>query len=361
MPSFREDLEEIPVYTPGKPIEEVAAELGLSDIVKLASNECPTAPFPEVVAAVAEAVRGVNRYPETSSPRLRDALADLHGPAHGVTADHLWIGSGSSQLLGCAALAVGGPGTSAVFGDPSFVMYRIATRIAGSTPIAVPLDSTHTFDLERLGGAVRTDTTVVYVCNPNNPTGTHVSSAAVHELVDRLPENILVIVDEAYAEYVTAPDYATAIPLAMSRPNVIVTRTFSKIFGLAGLRTGYAIGQPDTLAGLSRVQAPFSVTTVAQAAALEALRYTDRLEQRVKDNAMGREWLTSELTERGVPVATSQANFVYLVPNTDPADLGSALLSQGVIVRALGPGLRVTVGTDTENERFIAAWDIAHA
>jgi histidinol-phosphate aminotransferase len=166
-----------------------------------------------------------------------------------------------------------------------------------------------------------------------------------------------VVVDEAYAEYVTADDYATAIPHALERDNVVVTRTFSKVYGLAGLRIGYALGHPATLDMLRRSQNPFAVTSLAQIAAIEALRYPDRVEQRVKDNAAGREWLEAELHDRGVTAVPSQANFVFVVPEGDPGVIADGMLERGVIIRLMGPYLRISVGTETENERFIAAWD----
>lgn len=353
MPEFRRGLSSIPVYTPGKPIDEVARELGLSEIVKLASNECPLPPFPEVQAAIAAAAGGLNRYPETSCYAVVEALAAHYG----LPSDHLWVGGGSTQLLGGMAAAVGGPGTTAVFGEPSFVMYRIAALLAGSQPVAVPLDADFRHDLDAMADAVGPDTRIVFVCNPNNPTGTHVPADAVTRFVERMPDHVLVVVDEAYAEYVTAGDYATAIPHALERDNVVVTRTFSKVYGLAGLRIGYALGRPGTLDMLRRSQNPFAVTSLAQIAAIEALRYPDRVEQRVKDNAAGREWLEAELHDRGVTAVPSQANFVFVVPDGDPGAIADGMLERGVIIRLMGPYLRISVGTEAENERFIAAWD----
>jgi len=353
MPEFRSDLAAIPVYTPGKPIEEVARELGLSEVVKLASNECPFPPFPEVQAAIAAAAADLNRYPETSCHAVVAALSTHYG----LPSDHFWVGGGSTQLLGGMASAVGGPGTTAVFGEPSFVMYRIAALLAGSQPIAVPLDADFRHDLDAMADAVGPDTRIVFVCNPNNPTGTHVPADAVTRFVERMPNHVLVVIDEAYAEYATADDYATAIPQALERDNVVVTRTFSKVYGLAGLRIGYALGHPDTLAMLRRTQNPFAVTTLAQVGAIESLRHPDRIEQRVKNNAAGREWLGAELAERGVAVVPSQANFVFVVPDGDPAKITNRMLERGVIIRPMGPYLRISVGTETENERFIAAWD----
>ncbi len=353
MPTYRPDIASIPVYTPGKPIDEVARELGLDQIVKLASNECPVPPFPEVEEAIAAATGTLHRYPENSSYRLVRALAATHDLAE----DYFWVGAGSSQLLGCIALAVGGRGTSAVYADPSFVMYGLYAVLSGSESIRVPLDTHLAHDLDAMEAAIRPDTTVVYVCNPNNPTGTHVSGDAVWRFIESVPDRVLVVVDEAYAEYATAPDYASAIPLAVERDNVVVARTFSKAYGLAGLRVGYAIGRPETLAQLRRTQPPFSVTTLGQVGATEALRHPDRLAERIHDNARGRAWLAVELAARNVEVAPSQTNFVMLLGERDTQRVAKESMERGVIIRTLGPSARVSVGTPEENARFIEVWD----
>ncbi len=353
MPKYRPDLKSIPRYAPGKPISEVARELGIDSIDKLASNECPTEPFPEVVAAIAAAGATVNRYPDSGQYELTHAIADHLE----LDPSLVWVGAGSSEVLRCTAQAVGGPDTQAIFADPSFVMYRIATLVAYSEPVAVPLDRDLNHDLDAMLAAITDDTTIIYVCNPNNPTGGIRSGADVRSFIDAVDESITIVIDEAYAEYVTDPAYESMINVAMSRPNVLVARTFSKIYGLAGLRVGYAIGNPDLIDGLRTTQPPFAVTAPAQAAALAALPLQDRVVERRRTNAKGREYLSSELMSRGSRVADSQANFVYFEPRADASELFDALLREGVIVRVLGGGVRVTVGTDEENRRFLEALD----
>jgi histidinol-phosphate aminotransferase len=350
MPIFRPDLLSIPHYVPGRPIEEVAREHGLESIDKLASNECPEAPFPEVVDAVARAASGVNRYPDSSTYDLSRAIA-----AHqGVRPDEVWVGAGSSEVLRCVALSVGGPGTSAVFAHPSFVMYRIATMVSWSEPIAVPLTATHAHDLPAMAEAIRDDTRIVYICNPNNPTGNHIAGADVMSFVDAVPESVLVVLDEAYAEYATADDYRTFINEAPNRPNLLVARTFSKIYGLAGLRVGYGVGSTELLARLRHTQAPFTVTSTGQVGAIEALKHADLVAQRSESNEVGRRFLTAGLAALGFDASESEANFVYFEPEGDAAELGEALLRRGQIVRVLGGGIRVTVGTEDENSRFLS-------
>jgi histidinol-phosphate aminotransferase len=353
VPTFRSDLDSIPIYTPGKPIEEVSRELGIADIAKLASNECPVEPFPEVVEAITAAAKGANRYPEASGYPLLRSLADHHG----LSEDRFWLGLGSTQLITSIALAVGGPGTSAVYADPSFIMYPIASRMAASAEVAVPLDADMRHDLEAMLGAIRDDTTLVYVCNPNNPSGTHVPGPDVRRFIDAVPDRITVVVDEAYHEYVTAPDHESMLPAVSERDNVIVTRTFSKVYGLAGLRIGYAIGDSETLAKARRCQIPFSASGVALAAALAALPLQDKVADRAKDNAVGRDTIEAGLTERGVEFWPSQTNFVLFRPPLPPGQVAEAMMPLGVVVRPMGPFIRVSVGTDVENERFFEAID----
>jgi histidinol-phosphate aminotransferase len=276
----------------------------------------------------------------------------------GVDPDRLLFGGGSNELMLVTALAVGGPGTSAVFADPSFGLYRIATRVAGAEPRPVVLDGAHRHDLEAMRAAVTDDTTVVYVCNPNNPTGTHVAAPDLYRFIDSVPERVLVVVDEAYIEFARAVDCASALPLAAERDNVVVARTFSKVYGLAGLRVGYMVGHPAIFTELRKVQLPFTVSTPAQVAAMEAIRHQDRLDDRVSLNAAAMKIFTEELAVRDIPFADSQTNFVYLRPPA--ASLDAALLRRGVIVRPQPEGwIRVTVGTDQENRRFFAALDDA--
>ncbi len=353
MPTYRSDLESIPHYVPGKSIDEVVAEFGLTSIDKLASNECPTEPFPEVVEAITRAARGVNRYPDTVSRELAHDIAVLHG----VAAETVWVGSGSSDIIRSIATAVGGPGTTAVMASPSFIMYSIVTMITGAEPIAVPLTHGFGHDLGAMFDAIRNDTTLVYVCNPNNPTGGHLARSDVRDFIEAVPERVVVIVDEAYAEYATAPDYESLIGEASDWPNVIVCRTFSKIYGLAGMRVGFGVADAELIASARRTQAPFSVTTLAQAAAREALRHPDRVAERAAANALGRSFLLDGLSRRGLEPGESQANFVYFEPDADVSAMGQAFLERGVIVRMLGPGVRISVGTEPENARCVAALD----
>jgi histidinol-phosphate aminotransferase len=354
---IRPDVHLISPYRPGRPIGEVAREFGLDpdEIVKLASNESPLPPVRPALAAMSEEVGNVNRYPDNDCHDLRHGLADhLEVPA-----DHLWIGGGSSELLRVIATAVGGAGTTSVYAWPSFVIYRLATILAGATPREVPLDDDHLHDLEAMRSAIDDSTTVVYVCNPNNPTGSHLPGEAIERFVDTVPSDVLVVVDEAYFEYVTAEDYETATRLALSRPNVIVTRTFSKVYGLAALRVGYAIARPETITELRKAQAPFSVTSVGQVGALASLAAREEIEERVQINASERDRLEEAFAARAIEYVPSQANFVYLRLEASTERATEAFIRHGVIVRPFGDGwIRVSVGTPEENDRFLAALDL---
>ncbi len=356
MPRIRPDVAAIGPYVPGRSIEEVAADIGMApgEIVKLASNESPDGPFPGVVEAATKALAEASRYPDDDLRALNAALSGFLG----VRGDHLWFGSGSVGLIGHIASAVGGPGTSAVYAWPSFIMYRIATRLAMSEAIEVPLDDDHTHDLQGIRAALRPDTTVVYLCNPNNPTGTVVYGEEVSAFVDSVPEQTLVVIDEAYHDYVTEPRYASAIPEALRRPNVLVLRTFSKIFALAGHRVGYAVGRPETILELRKAQPPFTVGQVAQAAATASLGDRGELDRRRTANAAARHQLQGLLAERSLPHTDSQANFVYFELAVAAEEASGLFTQRGVIVRPMSGGwLRVTVGSLEENRRFIEALD----
>jgi len=355
VPRFRPDLEAIPTYDPGRPLDEVARQLGLDSIADLASNESPVEPLPEVMAAIATAAARVNRYPSTDARELVRALAGLYD----VDPEFVWVAPGSTALLTSVALAATGPGTSVVFADPSFVMYRMATAIAGATPLPVPLDPQWRLDTDAMIAAVRDDTNVIYYCNPNNPTGTHTPHSDVERLIASVPDRVTIVIDEAYGEYVTAPDWSSAIPLGVRHDNVLVSRTFSKVYGLAGERVGYAVGHPSLLRALSRPQPPYAVSTLAQVAAVEALRHQDRIAQRVRATVAGRERIATRLRQLGQFALDSQTNFVLWRPATASSAAADALLRRGTLVRTLEPWVRITVGTPEENERCLAGIEAA--
>ncbi len=357
---IRPDVQLISPYRPGRPIAAVAREFGFDpdEIVKLASNESLLPPVRQAIAAMSEAVGSINRYPDNDCHDLRHGLAGHLD----VPADHLWIGGGSSELLRVIGTALGGPGTTAVYAWPSFVIYRLATVLGGGSPREIPLTDDHVHDLDAMRAAIDGSTTVVYVCNPNNPTGSHLTGEAIERFIESVPSDVLVVVDEAYYEYATADDYETAMELSLSRPNVIVTRTFSKVYGLAALRVGYAIARPETIAELRKAQAPFSVTSVGQVGALSSLSAKGEIAERVQANASERDRLEQAFADRAIEYVPSQANFVYLRLGASTQRTADAFIRHGVIVRPFGDGwIRVSVGAPEENDRFLAALDLERA
>jgi histidinol-phosphate aminotransferase len=357
VPTFRPDIRDIAPYVPGRPIEDVALEYGFdpSDVIKLASNENPVPPIPSVRAAMARLIDNVHRYPDNEARLLREKLSEVLG----VRYEELIIGAGSSEILRVVAMACGGPGTSAVYGWPSFAVYRLGSIMAMTERIEVPLDADRKFDLEAMLAAIRPDTTLVYLCNPNNPSGTFHPASDVEAFIDAIPERVMVLVDEAYHEFVTDPSHVTALPHAVERPNVLVARTFSKVHGLASLRVGYGISRAENIVDLRKAQAPLSVTALGQEAALVSLHHPDEISQRIADNASGREMLESGLEKLGVHHVPSQANFVYFRTDAGTDVVTAAFLRHGIILRPFADSwVRVSVGTPDENRRFLEAFEI---
>jgi histidinol-phosphate aminotransferase len=329
-------------YQPGKPAEELDRELGIEGSIKLASNENPLGPSPRAVAAVREAAAGVHRYPDGASYALRSELAGRLDVAPG----QLVFGAGADEVLELLAKVLLGPGDEAVFAWPSFAMYPIVVRGMGATAVAVPLSADMVHDLPAMAAAITDRTRLVFVCNPNNPTGTSVGAAEFDRFVSALPATVVLAVDEAYFDFATRPDFPDALAWVRRRPGTIVLRTFSKIFGLAGLRIGYGCSDPELADYLQRARHPFNVNRLAEVA-----ERTRRL------TSEGVEYLTRELCALGIEVWPSDANFV--LARTGPG-VHERLMREGLIVRPLhGFGLpdhvRITVGLPEENERLVKA------
>jgi histidinol-phosphate aminotransferase len=342
-------------YEPGKPVDEVQRELGLDRVVKLASNEGPYGPFPQALEALERSAGELNRYPDGGAYRLRAALAERHG----VLFEEIAIGGGADGLVDGISQAVLDEGDQVVLGWPSFPSYAIYARKLGAEAIRVPLRDDR-YDLNALLDSITERTKLVYVCHPNNPTGTMNSRAELDAYFARVPGHVLTVLDQAYFEYVDDPDYADGIDeyFRAGRP-VIVLRTFSKIYGLAGLRVGYGVGPAELVVALGKTRRAFDVTTPAQEAALASLDSPGELERRRRANAKGRAELERILTKAGYKVtAQSVGNFVFVELGEDAQPWFEALLREGVIVRPLGgfgapQAIRVTVGTP-EDHVFLA-------
>jgi len=342
-------------YQPGKPISELAREIGLEEesIIKLASNENPLGASPKALAAMRAALDEVARYPDGNGFELRTALAKMYG----VAAARIVLGNGSNDVLEMAAHAFLEPGASAVYSQHAFAVYPLATQATGAAGIEVPArDFGH--DLDAMGRAVRGDTRVVFVANPNNPTGTWIAADRLHAFLRKLPAHVLLVLDEAYYEYLDPGLRSDSLGWLEQFPNLVVSRTFSKAYGLAGLRVGFAFAHPQVAGLMNRVRQPFNVSSIAQAAAVAALADQEFVHKSRALNAQGMLALTAGFKRLGLSWIPSYANFVsFKVPKT--AEVFQRLLRRGVIVRPIaGYGmpehLRVTVGTGAENARFLA-------
>ncbi len=343
-------------YQPGKPIAELAREMGLdeSDIIKLASNENPLGASPRALAAIENVLMEVARYPDGNGYDLKTALSERLG----LSREQIVLGNGSNDVLEMAARAFLAPGSSAVYSQYAFAVYPIAVQATGARGIEVPArDWGH--DLPAMLKAIEPDTRIVFIANPNNPTGTLASPAEMTEFLAAVPDSVAVVLDEAYYEYLSADLRGDSLALLAAHPNLIVTRTFSKAYGLAGLRVGYALCAPELAGLLNRVRQPFNVSNLAQAAAVAAMEDLPFLEECLAINAAGMIQLTEGLRALDVEFIPSHGNFVCCRVG-DAAAINRALLERGVIVRPVaGYGmpehLRVSIGMEKENALFLKA------
>ena len=349
-------LKDLAPYQAGKPIGELAREIGIDEveIVKLASNENPLGMSPKARKAADSALSEAWRYPDADGYELKRAI----GQFTGVPSGRIVLGNGSNDLLELVARAVLGPGSSAVYDEHSFIIYRQVTALVGADGIAVQ-SRNFSHDLERMAESVTRSTQIVFVANPNNPTGTFHPEAALRAFLEKIPCHVLVVLDEAYTDYLPSEDQVNSIALTQSYSNLLVLRTFSKAYGLAGLRIGYGIGHPDLIGLFDHVRQPFAVNAVAQAGAIAALADIEFLARTRETNHAGRQQLADGMRKLGVAPLPSSGNFIAAhIPNA--LVVYEKLLGKGVIVRPLAAygmkeWLRVSVGLPQENERFLLA------
>ncbi|MCC9707443.1 histidinol-phosphate transaminase [Streptomyces sp. MNU76] len=341
MVRVRSSLAQLPAYVPGRK---------LPGAVALASNESPYGLLPGVAARLAELAGGVSRYPDMSAAALVRALAEHHD----VDPERIAVGAGSSEVCAQLLHSVVGPGDEVVFGWRSFEAYPILTAVAGGTAVRVPLRA-HGLDLDAMAEAVGDRTRLVFVCNPNNPTSTAVGEQALRDFADRVPQDVLIVVDEAYREYADPELVPDALALLGDRPNVVVLRTFSKAYGLAGLRVGYCVGPSGIAEHVRKTQIPFSVSALAQEAAVVALGEHAEVVRRAALTSAERQRVTLRLRDLGFEVPDSQANFVWLPLAGDSADFALHCLGGDVVVRPfVGEGVRATIGLRAENDALLA-------
>jgi len=350
----RDAIDKLSPYVPGKPVAEVQREFGIADVIKLASNENPLGASPKAVAAIKRSAEQVYYYPEGSCFDLRKAVAEhLQLPA-----DNLIFGNGSDELLLLISQVFLNPGDEVLQGDPklTFVEYKAVTTIADAVPVCVEMKD-YAYDLEAMAQKITPKTKLVFFANPNNPTGTLITKEKLEEFMAKLPEDVIVVLDEAYYEYVGRADYPESVEYIKQGKNVIILRTYSKIYGLAGLRLGYGIAKKELIEQMEKARQPFNVNLLAQAAGIAALKDIKFVEESKQLNNEGKRWLEDALEAMGITSVPSEANFILFDVKKEAKPVTEALMKEGVIVRCIGTGttIRVTVGTMNQNRRFISA------
>ena len=347
-------LRGLPVYVPGKPIEEVERELKIH-AVKLASNENPLGPSPMAMEAARKALSESHRYPDGGTQAIREMLSEKTG----VAFDEIFVGLGSSEIIDLAARVCLRAGLQGITSFGSYAPFSVAIRASGAELVLVP-QKNYAFDLEAILRAVTPKTGVIYIANPNNPTGTAFGTAELESFVARVPEGVLVVLDEAYVHFAPSLDRRKSEEIYRRRKNVLILRTFSKVYGLAGLRIGFAFGRPELLAAMNKLRTPFNTSGVAQAAALAAMNDREHVARCIETNAVERKRLSEGLVKLGFHPVPSEANFVFIVVGPDANTLCDDLLHLGVIVRPLGwmgfpEAMRISVGTAEENDKCLSA------
>ncbi|MGY4691524.1 histidinol-phosphate transaminase [Salibacterium sp. K-3] len=351
----REQMAEVAMYSPGKPVEELQRELGLSRVIKMASNENPYGSSPKARDAMVEEMKHIHFYPEVTAPVLADALSKhLEVPS-----DRFIFGNGSDEIIRMLTRTYVNPGEEVVMAEVTFPRYRTNVLIEGGVPVSVPMEK-GTHDLEGMKTALNERTKMVFVCNPNNPTGTIVGEQELLRFLESIPSDVLVVLDEAYYEYVHSDDYLESLEYLDQYPNLVILRTFSKVYGMASVRVGYGITQPEIVQELLKGKEPFNVNRLAQAGAVAALEDSEFLEHTLEKNKEGRIYLEDAFKRLGLSSFPTHTNFIMVDVKQDAAAVHESLLKQGVIIR---PGhvmgyptmLRVTIGTEEENEQFIHA------
>ncbi|HXW69048.1 MAG TPA: histidinol-phosphate transaminase [Dissulfurispiraceae bacterium] len=359
----RDYVSRIRPYAPGKPIEELERELGLKDSVKLASNENPLGPSPKALDAVRECLKTageLHRYPDGNGYYLKTALSKkLSSRGVTVSSEDIILGNGSNELIDLAVRTFMGYGDEAVMAAPSFVVYSMSVQSVNGISVQVPLaDFRH--DLTKMAEAITEKTKLVFIANPNNPTGTINRRDEFEAFMKRVPSGVLVVIDEAYYEYVTDPAYPDTFRHLRSDKDILILRTFSKAYGLAGFRIGYGIAKKEILAEMNRIRLPFNTTSLSQVAARHALDDTGHLEKSISINEEGKQLLYGELSSLNLSFVPTEANFIYLRLPVDSGPLYNSLLREGVIIRPMGAKeVRVTIGLPEQNRRFIKALKIA--
>lgn len=346
-------IESLIPYVPGKPVEELERELGISDAIKIASNENPLGPSPKAVETLKQILSGINRYPDGDSFYLREKLSEFYG----IERDRLLFGNGSNEVIEIAARTYMKKGDEAIMGEYAFVVYPLVTKAVGAKAVVSPMPGM-AHDLNDMYRRISPKTKMIFLANPNNPTGTIVKRKELEWFLKTVPKDIVILVDEAYFEYVDYEHYPNSLDYHSLRESLITVRTFSKIYGLAGLRLGYGISHRDLISYMNRVREPFNVNSLAQSAAISALDDCEHVENTKSVNHAGMTYLEDQFSDLGIKYYKSYTNFILIDMGYNPLPLYNALLKKGVIVRpvqgyGLNTHLRVSIGLEAENRRFI--------
>lgn len=346
-----ENIKRLVPYSPGKPIEELERELGIQGAIKLASNENPLGPSGKAMEAIEKYLGKVHRYPDGGGFYLRGAISRRWR----VSPEAVILGNGSNEIIELLVRTFISPRDNAVISENTFSVYRLIVTAANGDITAVPLKEGR-FDLEKMAGSITPRTRLVFIANPNNPTGTIVTAEEVKDFMNNIPVDVLVVFDEAYAEYVTSARYPGTLEYLKEGRNVAILRTFSKIYGLAGLRIGYGLAKVEIAEMLNRVRQPFNTNALAQIAALAAMGDISHIEKSRRINNEGKEFIYREFDSMGIKYLPTEANFIYFQAGDDGKGIFNAMLREGIIIRHIdGPNLRVTIGLPDENKRFIEA------
>ncbi len=342
-------VENLKPYVPGKPVEDLERELGIKDSVKLASNENPLGPSPTAIEEMKKHLKGIHRYPDGGGYYLKKALHEMHH----IDTEEVIIGNGSNELIDIAVRTFLTPQDEAIMADPSFVVYPMSVTAAGCSAIKVPLkDMRH--DLHGMANVITERTKIIFIANPNNPTGTIVRADEFADFMKSVPDDILVVMDEAYYEYVTDKEYPNSFNYFRKGRDILILRTFSKIYGLAGLRIGYGIANKAIIEQMNKIRAPFNSSSLAQAAALGAIKDVDHLRKSLFLNEDGKNYLYVQLKTMGIDFVKTEANFIYIDLKQHAMEVYHKLLKKGIIVRPVGENtIRLTIGLREENEKFI--------
>lgn len=356
---FRKELENLKVYVPGKPIEEVMKEYGLTEIAKLASNENPLGPSPKAIEAIQKEATGIHIYPDGVAADLTAKLADKYG----IGQDQVMMGNGGEQILFLIAQTFINEGDEAIMANPSFALYDITVTLMGGKPVVLPLTSDFKHDFKGFVNAVTDKTKLVYVCNPNNPTGNIMTKEEVYYLADHLPEHVVLVLDEAYFEYaIRNENYIDGLELLEKRPNTVILRTFSKVAGLAGLRVGYCMSSPEIITEMKKIKGVFNSNRIAQKAAIASLDDQEHIDKTVDLNYKTLDTMIKYFESKNLSYVPSNTNFIFVNVGKDSRMVFTELMKRGVVIR---PGflwgfdeyIRVSTGTEEQIDKFINALD----